>query len=135
MANEKSDIAKSLDGLQAKLRPVLKDYGFRARGRTFNRTTSDGLTQVVNLQMGRFDPPGTTYVPGLRDNLYGKFTVNLGAFVPEVASTLAERHQNRSFLNIVAAFVLGLGVLVRKAKTIGGRSRTANLALRIFCNA
>jgi hypothetical protein len=85
MANEKSDIAKSLDGLQAKLRPVLKEYGFRARGRIFNRTTSDGLTQVVNLQMGRFDPPGTTYLPGLRENLYSQFTVNLGVFVPEVA--------------------------------------------------
>jgi hypothetical protein len=84
MASEKSDIAKSLDGLQAELRPVLKEYGFRARGRIFNRTTSDGLTQVVNLQMGRFDPPGTTYLPGLRENLYGKFTVNLGVFVPEV---------------------------------------------------
>jgi hypothetical protein len=85
MATGKSDLAKSLDELKAKLQPTLKDYGFRARDRTFNRTTSDRLTQVVNLQMGRFDPPGTSYVPGLRENLYGKFTVNLGIFVPEVA--------------------------------------------------
>ncbi len=36
--------------------------------------------------MGSFDPPGTTYHPGLRENLYGRFTVNLGVYVPEVAS-------------------------------------------------
>ena len=35
--------------------------------------------------MGSFDPPGTTYIPGLRENLYGRFTVNLGVYVPEVA--------------------------------------------------
>jgi hypothetical protein len=46
-------------------------------------TTGD-LTQVVQLQMARFDPPGTTYIPGLRENLYGKFTINVGVFVPEV---------------------------------------------------
>ena len=85
MAVEKSDLAKTLDELQAKLRPALKERGFRARGRAFNRITSDGLTEVVQLQMGSFDPPGTTYIPGLRENRYGMFTVNLGVFVPEVA--------------------------------------------------
>lgn len=85
MANEKSDLAKRLDELQAKLNPTLEECGFRARGRTFNRLTSDGLTEVLKLQMGRFDPPGTANVPGLRENLFGKFTVNLGVFVPEVA--------------------------------------------------
>ncbi|WP_374090932.1 DUF4304 domain-containing protein [Methylomicrobium lacus] len=59
--------------------------GFKVRGRTFNRLTEDGLTQVVNLQMGASDPPGTTYFPGLRENLHGLFTVNLGVYVPEVA--------------------------------------------------
>jgi hypothetical protein len=38
--------------------------------------------------MGAFDPPGTTYFPGLRENLYGRFTVNLGVYVPEVARHL-----------------------------------------------
>jgi hypothetical protein len=85
MATEKSDLARTLDDLQEKLRRTLKEQGFRARGRAFNRITSDGLTEVVQLQMGSFDPPGTTYIPGLRENRYGKFTVNLGVFVPEVA--------------------------------------------------
>ena len=40
---------------------------------------------VIDFQMGRFDPPGTTFIPGLRENLYGLFTINLGVYVPEVA--------------------------------------------------
>src|ERR1700686_1650303 len=81
----KSDSAKALDGLQSKLRPRLKALGFRVRGRTFNRKTADGLTQVVQFQMGAFDPPGTYQIPGIRENLYGKFTVNVGVYVPEVS--------------------------------------------------
>ena len=89
-------LAKVLDELQAKLRPSLKQQGFRTRGRAFNRETSDGLTQVVQLQMGSFDPPGTTYLTG-RENLYAKFTINIGIYVPEVA----KRHMGgaaRSFV-------------------------------------
>src|SRR5262245_35657946 len=81
----KSDLAKQMDQIQTALRPSLKCEGYRVRGRTFNRTTRDGLVQVINLQMGSFDPPATTYIPGLRENLYGKFAVNLGVYVPEVA--------------------------------------------------
>ena len=35
--------------------------------------------------MGASDPPGTTFIPGLRENLHGLFTINLGVYVPEVA--------------------------------------------------
>lgn len=82
----KSDLARALDEIQGLVAPELKARKFRSRGRTFNRPTSDGLTHVFNIQMGSFDPPGTTYHPGLRENLYGRFTVNLGVYVPEVAS-------------------------------------------------
>ena len=34
--------------------------------------------------MGPSDPPGTTYIPGLRQNLHGLFAVNLGVYVLEV---------------------------------------------------
>ena len=37
------------------------------------------------FQMGPSEPPGTTFIPGLRENLYGLFTINLGVYVPEVA--------------------------------------------------
>ena len=85
MPRVKSEPARLMDELEASLRPATKRWGFRRRGRTFNRPTRDGLTQAISLQMGSFDPPGTTYFPGLRENLYGRFTVNLGVYVPEVA--------------------------------------------------
>jgi hypothetical protein len=81
----KSNFAEAVDRIQAELVPFLKGRGFRRRGRTFNAATPDGLTWVVNLQMGASDPPGTTYFPGLRENLHGLVTINLGVYVPEVA--------------------------------------------------
>jgi hypothetical protein len=81
----KSIYAQVVDDIQNALRPFLKGHGFKVRGRTFNRATEDGLTQVASIQMGASDPPGTTYVPGLRENLHGLFTINLGVYVPEVA--------------------------------------------------
>lgn len=81
----KTKAAEEMDRLQANLRPFLKEHGFRMQARTANRVTSDGLTHVINFQMGRFDPPGTSYIPWFRRNLYGKFTVNIGVYVPEVA--------------------------------------------------
>ncbi len=86
----KSPHALAVDRIQAELRPFLADQGFRVRGRTFNRTTQDGLTQVVNIQMGPSDPPGTTYIPWLRPKLHGLFTVNLGVHVSEVHRELFE---------------------------------------------
>jgi hypothetical protein len=80
-----SQFVKEVDGIQRALRPSLKEHRFLVRGRTFNRATPDGLTQVINLQMGPSDPPGTTYIPGLRENLHGLFTINLGIYIPEVA--------------------------------------------------
>lgn len=81
-----SEFVKAVDDVQRAIRPSLKEHGFKVRGRTFNRVTRDGLTQVVNLQMGPAYPPGTTYIPGLRENLYGLFTINLGVYIPEVAA-------------------------------------------------
>ncbi len=77
--------------LQAEARAILKPHGFRARGWVFNRTSSDGLTQVVQIQFGRFDPPGTVHLPGMRENLCGKFTVNVGIYVPEFADCIGPK--------------------------------------------
>src|SRR5690349_2563651 len=82
--SKSSEVAK-VDEVQAALHAALKPKGFRKKGRTFNRATDDGLAQVINLQVGAHDPPGTVYFPGLRENLYGRFAVNLGVYVPEVA--------------------------------------------------
>jgi hypothetical protein len=80
----KSEPVRILKDMQQHLRGIFRERNFRVRGRTYNRTTSDGLTHVVNFQMGRFDPPGTVPVPELRVNYYRKFTVNVGVYVPEV---------------------------------------------------
>lgn len=44
-----SEVVKAVDWVQQEVRPLLKQCGYKAKGRTFNRITSDGLTQVVNF--------------------------------------------------------------------------------------
>ena len=52
---EKSLYAQAVDKIQSAIRPLLRERGFRVRGRTLNRQTDDGLIQVVNIQMGPSD--------------------------------------------------------------------------------
>jgi hypothetical protein len=80
----KSELVQALDQIQSGLGQVLKSRKYKAKGRAFNFLTPDGLTNVINIQMGSFDPPGTTYIDGLTRNLYGNFTINCGVFVPEI---------------------------------------------------
>ncbi len=67
----------------AHVQPVLKAAGFRKRKHTFNRTVEPGLVHVVAYRMVPYDPPGLVEIPGLRESLYGHFTVHLGVFVEE----------------------------------------------------
>jgi hypothetical protein len=81
----KTESAAAMDEAQAQLRPFLEERGYRLRTRTCNRKSIDGLTHVLNFQMGqRF--------------LQGKFTVNLGVNVPEVWRTEFES-EPRPFVN------------------------------------
>jgi len=67
---------------------ALRKLGMRKRGGTFNRAVDpDGIVHVINFQMGAFNPPGTAEIPGLRPDLYGQFTVNLGVWLPDIAET------------------------------------------------
>ena len=71
-----------LNALQSTVhKELLKINGFKKSGRTFNRISSDGLVEVINFQSGRHEFGHD--IPGLRENLYGNFTVNLGICVPE----------------------------------------------------
>ena len=79
-----TEFARAMKEVVGELQPLLKGHGFRKQRHTFNRECEPGLVQVVNFQMGPFDPPGTDEIPGLRENLYGKFAVNLGIFVEEL---------------------------------------------------
>ncbi len=65
--------------------PLLKSAGFKKRRHTFNRAVKDGLVHLVNFQMGPYDPSGRPDVlAGIRVNLHGLFTINLGVYVPEM---------------------------------------------------
>ena len=78
----KSQFVERLDMIQAAVHSFLRPLGFRKKGRTHNRRTNGELIHVVNFQMGEY-PIGENYViPGMRENLYGKFTVNLGVLLP-----------------------------------------------------
>lgn len=77
----RSETVRKVDGIQTVVAAYLKTLAFRKSGRTFNRARSDGIVHVVNLQMGPY-PIGKYVVPGLRENLYGKFAVNLGVRLP-----------------------------------------------------
>jgi hypothetical protein len=83
--------------------PLLKNAGFRKRRHSFNREAEPGLVQVVNFQMGPFEPPGSEDTHAIREslgfagNLYGSFTINLGVYVPEMV--LDEREKRDGWVN------------------------------------
>ena len=81
----KSDTARDVDTIQSVIAAYLKTLAFRKSGRTFNREREDGIVHVVNLQMGPY-PIGKYVIPGLRENLYGKFAVNLGVRLPCISA-------------------------------------------------
>jgi len=76
-----TDFKTQLDNVEKDVYAKLKPLGFKKNGRTFNRTLPDGIIQVINFQGGQY-PIGQRYeIPGLRENLYGKFVVNLGVCI------------------------------------------------------
>lgn len=79
----KSKFAIALDEVQEPVTGLLKDLGFKKRGRNYNLALESGFVHVVNFQMGQY-PIGKYEIPGLRENLYGKFTINLGVYIPYV---------------------------------------------------
>ena len=118
MSTKKSNLAIAMDELQTRLRLPLKEWGFRKRGRTFNRTNEDGLTEVINFQMGSFDPPGTYQISGFHINLYGKFTVNVGVFIPEVGAYLLSGKQKDFFQEYDCCIRSRIGLLGPEQKDL-----------------
>ena len=81
---KKSQNVLYLDEIQKELHEFLKPHGFKKKGRTFNRETEKGVYQVINIQSGQF-PLGQDYVvPELREDLYGRFAINLGVCIEEL---------------------------------------------------
>ena len=79
-----NDYKKTLDEIQKLIHSELKADGFKKKGRTHNRILENGIIQVVNFQMGKYEFEHVEEIPGLRTNFYGKFTVNIAVFVPEL---------------------------------------------------
>jgi hypothetical protein len=80
----KIDYKKTLDEIQKIVHSELKTDGFKKKGRTHNKTLENGIIQVVNFQMAKYEFENTVEVPGIRTNRYGSFAVNIGVFVPEL---------------------------------------------------
>jgi hypothetical protein len=80
----KSNNITHLDTIQKSVFRFLKPLGFKKKGRTFNRQTENGVYQVINFQSGQFPLVDNYVIPGLRENYYGKFTINLGVSVYEL---------------------------------------------------
>lgn len=77
--------AEAMKQIVAAAAPLLKSAGFKKRRHSFNRRVEDGLVHLVAFQMGPYDPSGRPDVlAGIRLNLHGLFTINLGVFVPEM---------------------------------------------------
>jgi len=78
---KKSPYVKSLDEIQKAVHSFLKPLKFKKTGRSHNRCLDKGIVQVINFQMGPY-PIGDYEIEGLRENLYGKFIINLGIHLP-----------------------------------------------------
>ena len=94
----------------ASVAPTLKAAGYKKQRHTFTRIAEPGLVHVVNFQMGQF-PIGAYEIPGLRPNLYGKFTVNLGVFAREVYELTQRRTAPASVHEYSCEFRVRLGEL------------------------
>ncbi len=82
--NAENKNVQYLNEIQKEVHKYLKPLGFKKKGRTFNRQTDNGVWQVINFQSGKF-PVGENYeIPGIRESLYGKFTINMGVIVKEL---------------------------------------------------
>ena len=92
----KIDYKTSLDQIEKSIFTTLKPLGFKKKGRTFNREIGKDIFQVINFQAGPY-PIGSNYVvPGFRENLYGKFTINLGVCIKSLYK-LSDPAANKTF--------------------------------------
>lgn len=78
--------SEMMDQIYSAFRSLLDSHRFERRGYTYNRTTEDDLTQVIDIQVY---PSSLPYVGW--DRYLARFTVNLGVYVPEVVQRLGRR--------------------------------------------
>lgn len=82
-----SAFAETLDQTQTIIAIPMKALGFTRQGRTYNRSTADGIVQVVNLQMwpAPIGAPDPVKERVLGSERYGTLAVNLGIYVRDIA--------------------------------------------------
>lgn len=90
----KSAYAGLMDQVQGRIDADLAEIGFERQGRTYNRQLNGGLVQVISFQMGQYLSDELP-APSRRPARFGKFTVNLGIFMPEVDQVWNYRRYQR----------------------------------------
>jgi Domain of unknown function (DUF4304) len=93
----RSAFARKMDAAVGSVAPLLREHGFKKQRHRFNAEPEPRMTQVLTFQMGAHQPPGTTEIRGLREDLYGAFTINLGLHFEEVRE-LPRRSPGAAFL-------------------------------------
>jgi Domain of unknown function (DUF4304) len=89
--------ARKMEAAVVAVSPLFRQHGFKKQRHRFNADPEPSMTQVLTFQMGAHQPPGTTQIPGLRENLYGAFTINVGLHFEEVRE-LPKRSPGAAFL-------------------------------------
>ena len=107
-----TDFKTQLDIVEQDVFAKLKSLGFKKNGRTFNRRLDDGIIQVINLQSGQHPIAQGYEIPGLRENLYGKFVVNLGVCVESLYKFQAPTENKKYYKEYECQIRSRLGALL-----------------------
>jgi hypothetical protein len=99
--------SSKLDGIEKNLWPGLRALRYRKAKRIFNRTQPGGMVHVIHFQMGQ---NWSIY--------HGKFTVEVGAFVPEVYEIFWNKAVPRRIASYHCEERKRLGMLTREGKDI-----------------
>ncbi|MCB1025972.1 MAG: DUF4304 domain-containing protein [Acidobacteria bacterium] len=81
---EKSKYVLILNEIQKIVFHDIKPFGFKMKGRTFNREVEKGIFHVINFQSGQFEIGQKYDNPLFKTDYYGEFTVNLGVCIEEL---------------------------------------------------
>ena len=101
---DKIDYKKTLDEIQKLVHSELKADGFKKKGRTHNKTLENGIIQVVNFQMAKYEFDSVVEIPGIRTNLYGNFAVNIGVLYENYLNQLSTKNQKHLFKNMIVRY-------------------------------
>lgn len=96
-----SEHVQVLNKIQKNVFENIKSFDFRSRRRSLMRLVDGDIQHLIDFQAGRynFGPPSPTEILNLRPNLYGKFTIEIAVFVPEVFERMSFKLRSRNSVN------------------------------------